>query len=477
MSLLYRCASLVAGSIILAACTSSSEQADRPEPRSLGRELAVPPEIIAPSLGQQSARAGQSAVSTAAALGPYGEPTGTLTLQRALAQALVGSPELAQFSYDIRSAEARTLQAGYLPNPEISALSEDFGGTRNYAGFQGAQTTLALSQLVELGGKRAARLRMARLDESLAAWNYEAQRLDVLAATTKAFVDVVVAQRKVELAEATLRLERQFHGSVSERVRSGDVSPLEERRAQVTLSNGEIGLEQARRELEGARVRLAVQWGSSAPNFQRVNGDLATDISPPPPLPALLTLSAQNPDVARWETEIAQREARVAVERSRNVPDITLQGGPRFYGEGASAFVAGIAVSLPAFGLNRGNQLDAQAQLDKSRVQKQAAEVKSATSIRQIYERLAAAYQAVRTLQQTGVPAAQSAYDGISTGYRQGKFALVDVIDAQRALFDARTRLLEAQATYHAALAEAERLTGQSLRTIKAGVQRPGDAS
>ncbi|MBN8902995.1 MAG: TolC family protein, partial [Rhodospirillales bacterium] len=110
----------------------------------------------------------------------------------ALAQALLTNPDLGQFSYDIRSAEARTLQAGYRPNPEISVLSEDFGGSRNYAGFQGSQTTLSLSQLVELGGKRAARLRVARLDESLAAWNYEGQRLDVLTATTRAFVDVVV---------------------------------------------------------------------------------------------------------------------------------------------------------------------------------------------------------------------------------------------------------------------------------------------
>lgn len=471
MTMTNRFAALAASGLVLAACSQAPDKIVLPNP-SLAVDTASGVPLSVPS-ADVSASMPMTVPSDASRLAS-GEPSGPLTLQRALAQALLTSPDLGQFSYDIRSAEARTLQAGYRPNPEISVLSEDFGGSRNYAGFQGSQTTLSLSQLVELGGKRTARLRMARLDESLAAWNYEAQRLDVLTATTRAFVDVVVAQRKVDLAETTLRIDRQFQGGVSERVRAGDVSPLEDQRAQVTLANGEIALQQARHELEAARIRLAALWGSKAPKFTRASGDPGEDIVPPPPLPALLALAGRNPDVARWESEVAQREARVAVERSKNVPDITIQGGPRYYGEGASAFVAGIGITLPTFGINLGNQLDAQAQLAKSRLQKEAAEVKTTTEIRRTYERLAAAYQAVKVLQQTGVPAAQAAYNGISTGYRGGKFGLIDVLDAQRALLDARTRLLDAQATYHAALADVERLTGETLRTSSATVKRPG---
>ncbi|HEX2940757.1 MAG TPA: TolC family protein [Rhodopila sp.] len=468
-----RFAALVAAGLMLAACSQAPGKIAPPD-LSSGADAAP---AMPSSSASRGAPIGEMIAASGANGSPSGEPTGPLTLQMALAQALLTNPDLGQFSYDIRSAEARTLQAGYRPNPEISVLSEDFGGSRNYAGFQGSQTTLSLSQLVELGGKRAARLRVARLDESLAAWNYEGQRLDVLTATTRAFVDVVVAQRKVDLAETTLRIDRQFQGGVSERVRAGNVSSLEERRAQVTSANGQIGLQQARHELEAARIRLAALWGSKAPQFARASGDPGEDILPPPPLPALLALAVRNPDVARWESEIAQREARVAVERSKNVPDVTIQAGPRYYGEGASAFVAGVGITLPAFGMNLGNQLDAQAQLAKSRLQKQSAEVRTAADIRRTYERLAAAYQAIKVLQQSGIPAAQAAYDGMSTGYRQGKFGLIDVLDAQRALLDARMRLLDAQATYHAALADVERLTGETLRTSAAGAKRPGAPS
>lgn len=487
MSKLFPCSAVAAAALFLAGCGISSRTTEYPEPRPLGRDLVVPPDFsqandrgVASAPGPASTAASINTVTAAS-----GEPVGRLTLQRALAQALTSSPDLTQFSYDIRSAEARTLQAGYRPNPEISVQAEDFGGSRDHPAFQTYQGTLTLSQVVELGGKRASRLRLARFDTSLAAWNYETQRLDVFVGTARAYVDVLAAQRRVALAEDTRRLEQQFYGAVSERARAGGISPLEERRAQVTLSNGGILLEQARRELAAARVRLAATWGSKEPRFDRAEGDLGSGIARPPPLPALLAFAAQNPDLARWETEIAQRNAKLTVERSRNVPDITVNAGARNYGPGAAfadsttlnggagprsgggfAFVGGIGVPLPVFGLNQGNVLDAQAQLDKGRVQQQAAEVRVTASIRQNFERLSAAYETVAALQRSVLPAAQAAYDGISAGYQQGKFSLIEVLDARRAFFDARSRLVDAQATYQTALAEAERLVGQSLKDM-----------
>jgi cobalt-zinc-cadmium efflux system outer membrane protein len=85
-----------------------------------------------------------------------------------------------------------------------------------------------------------------------------------------------------------------------------------------------------------------------------------------------------------------------------------------------------------------------------------------------VSERLSAAYETVIALQRNVLPAAQTAYDGVSTGYRQGKFSLIEALDAQRALFDARNRLIDALATYQTTFAEAERLTGQPLRDAPA---------
>ena len=384
-------------------------------------------------------------------------------MQQALALSLVGSPELAVFSYDTRAAEARTLQAGYRPNPEIELESEDFGGNRGRNGFQQAQTTLSLSQVVELGAKRAKRLRLAHLDESLAAWDYEAKRLDVFVEVTRAFANVLSAQRKVELADATLRIEQQFYATVGDRVRAGQVSPIEQRRADVTLANGRIAIDKAKRELSVARDKLVALWGARQARFARAEGDL-NKVAPPPSLDRLVTLAAQNPDLARWTTEIQQREARLAVERSKDVPDIRVKGGVRHYGDGGSAFVAAVGVPLPIFGLNRGNVLDAQTQLSKGLAQQRAVEIRTDTAVRQSFEQLAGAYDEVTVLRRDVVPAAEAAFNGMSIGYRDGKFGLLEVLDARRALTDAQSRLVDALGSYQGALAEAERLTGQSLR-------------
>ncbi|MBN9560382.1 MAG: TolC family protein [Alphaproteobacteria bacterium] len=383
--------------------------------------------------------------------------------------ALIGNPELRPFSLQIRAAEARTLQADRPPNPEVESLTEDFGGSRVRRGFTESQTTLALSQLIELGAKRAKRVRLARLDENLAAWDYETKRLDVFVGTTRGFAEVLAAQRRVEMTEASLRLERQLYNSVGERVRAGQVSPLEQSRTQVTLSAGQVARDRALRDLQVARSRLAALWGSTHPIFQRALGDLG-DVKPIRPLPDLLRMAADNPDLARWSTEIAQREARVALERAKNIPDPRITLGARRYGynTGETAFVAGVSIPLPFYSLNRGNLLEAEVQANRSRALRQQESVRVASAIEQSFEQVSAAYDAVVVLRRDVLPAAQSTFDGMSTGYREGKFTLLEVLDAQRVLLDARVRLIEAEAAYQGSVADTERLTGQSLRT------RPG---
>jgi cobalt-zinc-cadmium efflux system outer membrane protein len=82
-----------------------------------------------------------------------------LTLRQALALTLKQNPELAAFSWDVRSAEARVLQARLFPNPDFNTQTEDIAGTKQSSDLTRSQTTLQLSQLIELGGKRSARVR------------------------------------------------------------------------------------------------------------------------------------------------------------------------------------------------------------------------------------------------------------------------------------------------------------------------------
>lgn len=424
-------------------------------------------EVLAPSNVPPLSHAAPSIIAAPAPL-PVGakELTGIVHLRDALALALLQNPELSTSTYDIRAAEARTIQAALIPNPEATAEVEDFGGTGERRGFKTAQSTLSLAQLVELGSKRMHRVRLARLDVALAGWDYEAKRLDILVDTVRAFVGVLAAQRKVSLAESVLELDQQVYGTVSERVKAGRASPLEEQRAQVVVANSRIALARERSELQAARQRLSAMWGSTTPRFTRAEGDLE-NAGAVTPLAQLLASAAQNPDLARWSTEIAQRQARLAVERSRSIPDPRLAAGVRRYNDqNDTAFIAGVSVPIPVFGLNTGNIQEAERLLEKSQDQRRASVLRVDLGIGQTYQKLLAALAEINALKRDVIPVAQSAAEAARTGYQEGRFGLLQIIDAQRALTEARARLIDAYVTYHAALADAERLTGQPLRRL-----------
>lgn len=398
---------------------------------------------------------------------PSLEPTGDLTLREVLALALQGNPELATFASEIQVRAGNVRQAGLFPNPVLGASSSNLGNDV-LRDFDGPQTTVSLVQLVLLGGKRTRAIEAATLDQRLASWDYEVKRLDVLSQTARAFIEVLRGQEGLTLAKDLGALAERVVTAVSARVRAGKVSPVEETRAQVTLASVRIEQARAMRELEAARARLAASWGSTAARFKAALGELGT-VSPLPTLEALEQRLEQNPDLARWTTEIAQRQAGIDLEKSRAIPDLTVSVGvTEFHETDDSAVTAGISIPLPVFNRNQGSIQAAEERHTKALEERRAAGVAVHAALSAAYQRLAAAHTEVMTLQQEVRPGAQNAFDATDQGYRLGKFGFLDVLDAQRTLFGVKAQSLRAMADYHTAVAAVERLIGGRLDTISA---------
>jgi len=428
---------LVYGNAFAATCTSL------PEPRPLGRDL--------PTI-QLDAGATEPPVVR-----------GDLTLRQALSLSLLHSPELASFSWEVRAREAAALQAGLLPNPELGIEMENFAGSGDYQGINSAETTVTLSQLVELGGKGAKRRANATLETDLAGWDFETRRLDVLTATAKAFVTLLTAQERLAQAEELANLAENFFGTVSARVEAGKVSPVEEARAQVPLAMARVARERARLALEAGRKELAALWGDDSATFDRAVGALGS-IVPVPPLEQLAPLVDQNPDVARWKTEEQQRSAKLELERANAIPDLTLYAGGRNIRDTSdNAIVAGLSIPIPLFDRNQGGIAAAHAARGKALSESRAAHNRALAALSSNYRDLKAAFLEVRTLEEQILPAAEQSFEATDFGYREGKFGFLEVLDAQRTFFEVKGQYLEALAAYHEARAGVERLIGASL--------------
>ena len=383
-----------------------------------------------------------------------------LNMASALALALDKNLSLTAFSAEIRAKDAAALQAGLLPNPELGVEIENFGGKDDLQGVEGAETTIAFSQLVELGGKRGNRRMVADLDKTLAEWDYQSKKLDVLAATAKAFIEVLIAQEQVALSAELLKLAEKTTAAVTEKVDAGKVSPVEKSRAQIELAAARTEANKANRELAAARRRLAGFWGDDRADFGRAVGKVGkiTALSDEESLKDFLS---KNPDLARWTSEVERSEAALSLARSEAVPDLTLSAGVRNFQEtDDNAFVIGISVPIPFFNRNQGGISEARARIDKAQSEQRAAKIGLLTGLSDTWQSLAAAYTEVISLRDEILPGAQATYESTELGYREGKLDFLQMLDAQRTLFTVKRQYLLSLGAYHLAGIEMERIAG-----------------
>lgn len=398
---------------------------------------------------------------------PEGKP---LTLARALALTLEKSPVLSSFSWDIRAAEARIIQAKLVPNPEISLEGEDFTRADVRSATESMQNTLEFSQLIELGGKRNSRVREARFDQEATEWDYQAKRLEVLKLTSLAFIDVLSAQRNVRLAEENVELTEGAVPVTQKRVEAGKASDVELVRTNTAVATARIRLTGARRDLETARVNLAAQWGAKKATFPSVTGNL-DQLRPIPSLESLKAKLQKNPDLARWTTERQKREATLNLARAEAKPDVTLRAGPRLLGASRAdlTLVAGFSIPLPLWNRNQGKIAEAEANVAKAADERAAVEAKAYAELNEAYQTLARAAEEVRILRETVLPGAKSAVGQITDGYAAGRFSQLDVLDAQRTYNESQTEYAKALSDFQKAQTQIDALTARATELSRMG--------
>lgn len=386
------------------------------------------------------------------------EPVTPLTLKAAIELAYGANAALSGARRELEAVSGSILQAGLRPNPRVEMLIED-------PRPENRLSALYIHQPVELGGKRPARIAAAERRHDVAMAELDAIRAEIRAAVMVAFFDVLVAQERLALTQGLVELSQRAISAASKRVTAGKVSPVEETKARVAEASVRVELSQAATSLVMARKRLTALWRNPNPRFERAVGQIETL----PRLPAMKDLEARlenAPSLARAQLEVNRREALVEMERSLRIPDVTLSVGGRRNNEiGLNQALLGISVALPLFDRNQGNILEAERRTDKARDELSGTETRLNNEVSQALERLGVARQEIDVLQQEILPGSQSAYDAASKGFIMGKFSFLEVLDAQRTLFQAKSQYLRALAEAHRSAAEIERVLGETYES------------
>ncbi|HBG27564.1 MAG: hypothetical protein A2Y10_15470 [Planctomycetes bacterium GWF2_41_51] len=407
-----------------------------------------------------------SSVGYAAETSAASEPNGILTLGEALALTLMHNPELKVFSLETRAAQARELQAGLRPNPELGIEVENIGGRGELSGVNSAETTIQLGQLIELGGKLEKRKRVASFEKELAGVDYQNKKLEVFSEATKTFISVLKAQEKFLLSQELLMLSEESFATVGKRVQAGKDSPIEEIRASVAHANIKISHLESQRELEYARKKLASFWGQNNPLFQEAAGNLDS-VEQLPVSENLISRLQLNPEYARWKIEIQKSQAALDLEKSKAISDITIVGGVRRFNEtDENAFVVGFSVPLPIFDRNQGGKQEAFYNLLKAREEQTAALLRLQNEFNAAYLEFTNSYSQSVSLKNEVLPGATKMFDAAKRAYEEGKMDYLNVLDAQRTFFDVKNEYIENLADYHSSRTDIERFIGKEIESI-----------
>ena len=383
-----------------------------------------------------------------------------ITLQQATALALQANPTVVIFlrKRDIESGQ--TVQAAARPNPTLSGQIEDLRSQNRIA-------TIAISQQLETASKRDKRIANADINAAIADIDVEIAQADITAKVYAAFYQVLAAQQAQALALELLSISTQSKETTAKRVLAGKISPVETTKAKVAEAGLKIDLANANQQLATAKQQLASLWAKGLQVQEQSDYLAVGELEKISSLPSLSDLIAQLPESPRLKKAalaVSQKQSLVAIEQSKQTPDLTLSLGARRNEElgGITQAIIGLLIPIPIFDQNQGNLQSAQSRELQSADEKIVLENQIKTDLTNIYSKRQLQIEAADMYIQDILPGAQSAYEAARKGFEFGKFSFLEVLDAQRTLFQAKTQYIQTLALAHQATADIYALLGSA---------------
>ena len=395
-----------------------------------------------------------------------------LTLSDALSSTLAQNPRLQVFDLRLDGLDGRRLTADQNPALTAGLEVENALGSGDLQGVDSAEYTLALSSVLELGGKRQARVDLVDTRYGLVEAERRAETLDLLGQVTQRFITTLALQEKLSLAAEAVALAERTHEIVAGRAERGAAPRSEVLRARAALRQSRIGQARLEAELESRKMALASLWGETTPDFQTLEGDLF-QFSTADSFEALYQRVSDSPAIQVFASEERLRDAEVQLARSQSEGDIRWQLGIRRFEEtGDTALTAGVSMPLFSGRRNRGEVQAAQAARNEIQYRREDTLLRLRAQLFDAWQRRQQAVAAVQQIREGVVPDLTEALELTRDAYERGRYTYVEWISAQQELLSARQALVDAAATALLNQALLEQLTAQPLAAVQGASER-----
>ena len=270
-------------------------------------------------------------------------------------------------------------------------------------------------------------------------------------------------QRRIQIFDGLIASLDGIGPLLQRRVEAGASSQAETGRAQVAADLIRADRERTKTALATARRELAALMGATVPDFGAVTGDLRPSAGRPP-LPhccadstTIRNSSAGPRSAHRANPSCCRRvSSRFRTCASRWAAGISTR-------RATTPWSFGLSAQLPLWDQNQGNILSAQETLAKTDAERAVNKSALVVLLGRAYDAMDGAQRELAILRTSAVPKAREAVRALESGYAQGRYTLIELLDTQSAFAQAVLREQEALVAYHTAVATIEWLTGAPL--------------
>ncbi|WP_109487355.1 TolC family protein [Occallatibacter savannae] len=374
------------------------------------------------------------------------------------------NPTLRAQEQSVVSNKAAEITAATRPNP---TLQNDT-----------TSATIGIYQEFEIGGKRSARIRSAKLATQISQTDAADARRTLTLNLHQAFVAALQAKSDLQFARDNLANYQHTVDLNREMLQAGEIARADFLRIQLQTLQFETDLDDATLALKTAKATLRGLLGNATlPEDFDVSGELKAEPFDSR-LDDLRKLALQNrPDLKSAETTRLKAAADVRVAQANRWPDPTIGAsflhtgnempGPQwfepFYPKGSTTNAMGLgfaSIQIPIFNRNQGEIARTKSEQLRADFLAQAAQNQVLQDVDSAYAQFDSARNRLNLYEKTYLGAAKESLDIEDFSFHKGGASVLDFLDAERTYRATQLAYHQQLAAYLDALAQLQSAAG-----------------
>ncbi len=398
--------------------------------------------------------------------GSFAPPVVRLNLSEAMALFLKQNLDLLIAKYGIESSKGQQITSRLFPNP-VAQIGNVASFTQGNTLAKTGALTLQVQQLFELAGKRGYRIESAGFGVQSAEADFE-DAVRQLGFTIKdAYYRVLVAQRRLALAEENRDRFARILDVNTIRFKKGYIAEVDLIRIRLQVVDFQSQVIESIQEGESARADLRQLLRLSPAtklelttemDYRRVDPDMGK----------LRSVALEvRPDIRSRRAAVSQREADLKLAKAFRIPDVTIGAGYSVQGsrgpDNQQMGILNLGVPLPLFNRNQGGIVQAEVGVQSAQAELDRTVNQVENQVDVAYHNLLQSRRLVEAYLAGVLEDARSTFTIVERAYERGGATILDLLDAARTSRTIQQNFIEALFSYQRNLFQLESSVGQEI--------------